>query len=52
MKYKVYINDFLAVAKSDLSFVYHEKAKKAFIGQHAGITSAEMQVPLIVYLQD
>ena len=51
-RFAEFIGDFLAVAKSDLSFVYHEKPKKAFIGQHAGITSAEMQVPLIVYLQD
>ena len=43
------IGDYLAIGKSDLAFIYHEKGKKVFIGQHAGMCDDEMYIPIIIH---
>lgn len=48
LKFKDFIGDFLAIGISDVSIFNNKEEYNKFIGVHAGLTEAEMMVPLIV----
>ena len=48
---KEFVGDYLAIAKSDLSFRYSEYDLVEFKGEHAGMCDDEMQIPVIVYMK-
>jgi hypothetical protein len=47
-RFKEFLGDYLAVAISDVSIFNSTEEVEKFIGAHAGLTEAEMMIPLIV----
>ena len=48
---KEFVGDYLAIAKSDMSFRYSEYNLVEFKGEHAGMCDDELQIPVIVYMK-
>ncbi len=48
---KEFLGDYLAIAKSDMSFRYSEYNDVHFKGEHAGMCDDELQIPVIVYMK-
>lgn len=48
LKFEDFIGDYIAIAISDVSIFNNKQEYDRFIGVHAGLTEAEMRVPLIM----
>lgn len=46
--FEEFIGEYIAIAKSDMSFRYSVYKKQHFIGSHAGMTKDELMIPIIV----
>ena len=53
-RFKEFVGDFLAIAKSDLVLDYSDRPKNSkgkFGGMHAGMCEDELMIPVITYMK-